>query len=108
MKSDMMLSKHHLLLTLDFKVPLEGILSKQSQGFSTTAAKLSYAVVFTKKRKKKFPDVDKKTHENMLGDAVIKTANSIGPREKMGPSGRDCSTVICSNNKSKEQSPRGH
>lgn len=66
---------------------------------------------FTKKKKKKskkFLDVDKKMHKNMLWGAVVKTGNSIGPREKMGPSGRDCGVVICSNNKSKEQSPRGH
>ncbi len=44
MKSDMM------LLTLDFKVPLEGLLSKQSQGFSMTMAILSYAVVLIKKK----------------------------------------------------------
>lgn len=89
-------------------MPLEGILSKQSQSLSTTLVILSYAVVFYKKNSKKFPDVDKKMHKNMLWGAVVKTGNSIGPREKMGPSGRDCGVVICSNNKSKEQSPRGH
>lgn len=46
MNFDMMLSKHHLLLTSDFKEPLEGILSEQSQGFSMTVAILGYAVVF--------------------------------------------------------------
>jgi len=88
-------------------VPLKGILPKQSQSFSPTVVILSYAVEFTKKSKK-FPGVDKKMHENMLWDAVVKTGNSIGPREKMGPSGRDCGVVICNSNKSKEQSPRGH
>lgn len=92
-------------------MPLKGILPKQSQSLSTTVVILSYAVEFTtttKKKSKKFPAVDKKMHKNMLWDAVVKTGNSIGPREKMGPSGRDCGVVICSNNNSKEQSPRGH